>query len=127
MNFEIRPSDLAPPAALYAHGVVSYGPQRLLHTSGVVPTRRDGTVPDTLEEQAALVWHNLTAIVRAADMALTDVVSITTYVVVGEALGPVMAARDTALQGHLVASTLLTVPALVQPAWKLEIAAVAAR
>jgi len=127
VNFEIRPPDLAPPAAKYAHGVLSHGPQRLLHTSGVVPTRVDGTVPDTLDEQAALVWHNLAAIVRAADMALTDLVSITTYVVVGEALAPVMAARDTALQGHLVASTLLTVPALAQPAWKLEIAAVAAR
>ena len=127
MNFEIRPPDLAPPAAQYAHAVLSHGPQRLLHTSGVVPTRVDGTVPESLEEQASLVWHNLTAIVRAAEMALTDLVSITTYVVVGETLGPVMAARDTALQGHLVASTLLTVPALAQPAWKLEIAAVAAR
>lgn len=127
VNFEIRPPDLAPPAAKYAHGVLSRGPQLLLHTSGVVPTRVDGTVPDTLEEQVALVWENIAAIVRAADMSLTDLVSITTYVVVGEPLAPVMAARDAALQGHLVASTLITVPALAQPSWKVEIAAVAAR
>ena len=127
MNFEIRPPDLAPPAAQYAHAVLSRGPAQLLHTSGVVPTRRDGSVPDTLDEQVALVWQNIAAIVRAAQMELTDLVSITTYVVVGEPLAPVMAARDTALQGHLVASTLITVPALAQPAWKVEIAAVAAR
>lgn len=127
VNFEIRPPDLAPPAAKYAHAVLSRGPERLLHTSGIVPTRLDGTVPDTLEEQVAQVWHNIAAIVRAADLALTDLVSITTYVVVGEPLGPVMAGRDAALQGHRVASTLLTVPALAQPSWKVEIAAVAAR
>ena len=99
----------------------------MLHTSGVVPTRVDGSVPDTLDEQVALVWQNITAIVRAAHMELTDLVSITTYVVVGEPLAPVMAARDAALNGHLVASTLITAPALAQPAWKVEIAAVAAR
>jgi 2-iminobutanoate/2-iminopropanoate deaminase len=127
VNFEIRPPDLAPPAARYAHGVLSRGPAQLLHTSGVVPTRVDGTVPDTLEDQVALVWHNIDAIVRAGGMTLSDLVSITTYVVVGEPLAPVMAARDAALKGHLVASTLVTVPALAQPAWKVEIAAVAAR
>ncbi len=127
MNFEIRPPELAPPAAKYAHAVLSRGPQLLLHTSGVVPTRPDGSVPDALEDQVALVWQNITAMVRAAHMELTDLVSVTTYVVVGEPLAPVMAARDAALQGHLVASTLVTVPALAQPTWKVEIAAVAAR
>lgn len=127
MNFEIRPPELAPPAAKYAHAVLSRGPQMLLHTSGVVPTRPDASVPDTLEEQVALVWENIAAIVRAAEMELTDLVSITTYVVAGEELGPVMAGRAAALGDHLVASTLITVPALAQPAWKVEIAAVAAR
>ena len=35
--------------------------------------------------------------------------------------------RDTALQGHRVASTLVTVPALADPEWKMEIAVIAAR
>ena len=35
-------------------------------------------------------------------MTWTDLVSVTTYVVVGEELAPVMAARDRALQGHRV-------------------------
>lgn len=118
---------MAPPAAKYAHAVLSRGPQLLLHTSGVVPTRPDGSVPDTLEEQVALVWQNIAAIVRGAQMELSDLVSITTYVVVGEPLAPVMAGRTAALGDHLVASTLITVPALAQSAWKVEIAAVAAR
>jgi hypothetical protein len=38
-----------------------------------------------------------------------------------------MAARDRAMGGHRAASTLLTVPALARPAWKMEVAVVAAR
>jgi len=37
-----------------------------------------------------------------------------------------MAARDRALGGRRVASTLVTVAALAQPAWQMEIALVAA-
>jgi hypothetical protein len=45
----------------------------------------------------------------------------------GEDLAVVMAARDTALAGTRAASTLVTVPALARPQWKLEITVVAAR
>ena len=40
-------------------------------------------------------------------------------------LATVMAARDRALGAHKAASTLVTVPALSQPDWKMEIAIVA--
>ena len=60
-------------------------------------------------------------------MSPDDGVSVTTYVVVGEELGPVMAARDAFLGGHRAASTLVTVPALAQPQWRMEVAVVAAR
>lgn len=69
----------------------------------------------------------MAAILAEADMSPTDVVSVTTYVVHGEDLAAVMAARDRALGGHRVASTLVTVPALARPEWRLEIALVAAR
>lgn len=126
MNREIRPPDLAPPAAAYAHAVVSENAHRLLHTSGVVPIAPDGSVPTSLEDQAHQVWTNLQAIVTEAGMMMTDVVSVTTYVVVGQPLAPVMAARDQALGGHRAASTLVTVPALARPEWLMEIALVAA-
>ncbi|MFM8380808.1 MAG: Rid family hydrolase, partial [Actinomycetota bacterium] len=86
MNREIRPPDLAPPAAAYAHAVLSENACRLLHTSGVVPIAPDGSVPASLEDQAVQVWTNLQAIVTEAGMAMTDVVSVTTYVVVGQPL-----------------------------------------
>jgi enamine deaminase RidA (YjgF/YER057c/UK114 family) len=118
---------MAPPAAAYAHAVVSHGPSRLLHTSGVVPIGPDGSVPGELAAQARVVWSNLRAILAEAGMSHTDVVSVTTYVVAGQPLAPVMAARDEALQGHLAASTLVTVPHLARPEWLMEIALVAAQ
>jgi len=124
---EIVPSSIAPTAANYAHAILTEAPQRLLHTSGVVPIAPDGSVPDGVSAQADVVWASLSAILAEADMSPTDVVSVTTYVVHGEDLAAVMAARDRALGGHRVASTLVTVPALARPEWRLEIALVAAR
>jgi 2-iminobutanoate/2-iminopropanoate deaminase len=126
MNRQIAPVHLAPPAANYAHAIVSIGSARMLHTSGAVATRPDGTVPDDLAEQAQLIWDNLLAMLEDAEMEVTDIVSVTTYVVVGNELSVVMAARDRVMGDHRAASTLVPVPALAQPKWKMEIAIVAA-
>ena len=76
-------------------------------------------------DQAAVIWFNIGAILAEADMRITDIVSITTYVVVDSSpVSPdVMAARQ-ALDGHR--EHVVTVPALARPAWKMEVAVVAA-
>lgn len=102
-------------------------PVRWLYTSGVVPTAPDGTTPDSVAAQARVVWQNIAAMLEQADLVVSDIVSVTTYVVAGEELGPVMAARDQMLGEHRAASTLVTVPALAQPQWRMEVAVVAAR
>ncbi|MGB0112957.1 MAG: Rid family hydrolase [Ilumatobacteraceae bacterium] len=124
---EIRPDDIAPPAANYAHAVLTEDARRWLHTSGVVPIAPDGSTPVELRGQAAVVWSNIIAMLRDADMGPSDIVSVTTYVVVGEELAPVMAARDAVLAGHRAASTLVTVPALARPEWRMEVVIIAAR
>jgi 2-iminobutanoate/2-iminopropanoate deaminase len=129
VNQQIAPASIAPPAANYAHAVLSERSGTWLHTSGVVPTRPDQSVAEGIEDQAATVWENLMAILQDAHMGPSDVVSVTTYVVVEhmESLPAVMAARDKALSGKRVASTLVTVPALANPKWKLEISLIATR
>jgi enamine deaminase RidA (YjgF/YER057c/UK114 family) len=126
VNREVRPSSIAPPAANYAHAIVTEGVSRWLHTSGVVPVRPDGSVPSEIEEQAEVVWSKLRVLVIQARMRPIDIVSVTTYVVDGESLEPVMAARDAFMGRHRSASTLITVPRLARPEWKLEISLVAA-
>lgn len=122
----VGPAGIAGPAAGYAHGTVTDRADRWLHTSGVLPVRPDGSVPSDIAEQARAVWRNTAAILAEVGMAATDIVSITTYVVPGQDLGAVMEERDRFMAGHLAASTLVVVPELAQPAWKLEIAVIAA-
>ena len=129
---KVKQQDEMAPPIIWGHCIVHLShPEfsgNVLHTSGVVPTRSDGTVPDSIADQAEVVWSNLLAMLDEAQMTVHDVVSVTTYVVVDHmaSLGQVMAARDRALGGRRVASTLVTVPALARPEWKMEIALVAA-
>jgi len=127
---EIQPDHMAPPAANYAHAVLVDKADRFVFTSGVVPTMPDGTVPPTMEGQARVVWANLLEILRSGGMTVSNIVSITTYVVVSETLrddlSAVMSVRDEVMGSHRAASTLVTVPALVRPEWLMEISLVAA-
>jgi len=129
VNQEIAPATIAPPAANYAHAVLTEGARAWLHTSGVVPIAPDRSVPESIQDQADVVWANIAAILLEANMSPGDVVSVTTYVVAEHlaSLPWIMQARDRALGGRRVASTLVTVPALANAAWKMEIAVVAAR
>ncbi|WP_432830163.1 RidA family protein [Dactylosporangium sp. CA-092794] len=125
----IMPPELPAPPARYAHAVLVTNPSRWLHTAGVVAIDRDGSVPDGVAAQARVIWQNIATLLAAAGMSADDVVSVTTYVVAGAmhtGLPEAMAERDAFMQGRIVASTLLTVPALVRPEWLIEIAVVAA-
>jgi 2-iminobutanoate/2-iminopropanoate deaminase len=126
-NRVVAPAGIAPPAARYAHAVVSDAPGRMLHTAGVVPTAADGSVPNGVAAQARTVWATIGAVLDDVGFVPTDIVSVTTYVVDDhtDELAAVMAERDAFLDGHLAASTLVVVPRLAQPAWKVEIAVVA--
>ena len=134
MPRELKPAEMAAPAARYAHGVHVPAGYELVVTSGVVPTRRDGSVPANIGEQASVVWQNILAILAEGKMKASDIISLTTYVVstsdasdLSAKLKIVMAARDAALNDHLAASTLVTVPALAKPEWLMEISVLAAR
>lgn len=128
---EIQPEHMAAPAANYAHAVRVERADEFIFTSGVVPAMPDGTVPPTLEGQARVVWANLLEILRSGGMGVSNVVSITTYVVASETLrddlSAVMGVRDEVMGAHRAASTLVTVPALARPEWLMEISLVAAR
>ncbi|MFV0257324.1 MAG: RidA family protein [Acidimicrobiales bacterium] len=123
----VNPEGLAPPAARYAHAVVTTNPSRWLHTSGVVPARPDGSVPAGLADQAEQVWANLAVMLDDAGLGPADLVSVTTYVVPGQDLAVVMAARDRLLGDHRAASTLVVVAELAQPTWLVEVSVIAAR
>lgn len=126
VNRSIQPKELAPPVAKYALAVLTERPYRMLHTSGIVPVNPDGSVSEHLADQARVVWSAIDTILAEVDMSVDDIVSVVTYVVVGEDLDTVMAVRDSFFGEHRAASTLVTVPALARSEWKLEVSIVAA-
>ena len=127
MNTPVNPRELAPPTANYSHAYVSPAGSSLIHTSGVVPVRRDGSVPAGIVDQVEVVWANIRTILGAAGFLMSEVVSVTTYVVAGEDLGHVMAAARSRDGRARPASTLVVVPELARPEWRVEIAVVAAQ
>jgi 2-iminobutanoate/2-iminopropanoate deaminase len=122
----LEPHGVAPAAATYALATSVTNPQILIHTAGIVGAAPDGTVPDELPAQADHIWTTIRALITEGGLRMEDIVSYTTYVVDGEDLVEVMSARDRALAGHRSASTLLMVPRLARPEWRMEVAAIAA-
>lgn len=124
-NIAIRPSSVAPAAASYELAVLASRPGRILHTAGIVGTHPDGTISPMVEDQADEMWKTVRVLLVEAEMDVTDIVSYTTYTVIGSDLQAVMAARDRFFGSHRAASTLVTVPALVRPEWLVEVTVVA--
>lgn len=128
MNTVINPADIvAPFNHAYSHGVVIPPQSSVLHVSGQIGVRPDGSVPTSAEEQAEQVWVNLRAILRDAGMAIDDIVKVSAYIVGEHTFAVYAAARARHLGSHKPAATAFCVPQLLKPEWLLEVELIAAR
>jgi enamine deaminase RidA (YjgF/YER057c/UK114 family) len=121
---DINAPDAAPPAGQYTQAVELSHVSRTLYISGQVGTDLDGTTPEDATAQARLVWRNLEAQLRAAGMTLDNIVKIVTIIPDSADIPATRAARAEALGDRRPASTLI-VGGLANPAWKIEVEAVA--
>ena len=121
------PPGIAPPAALYVHGMEAPANARWLFISGQVGAHADGHPGKDAREQAEIVWSNIQAILASADMSVRDIVKLTTYSVSPDHLKALREVRERALAGNKPASTLLIVAGLAQPHWLVEVEAYAAK
>ncbi|HJS33308.1 MAG TPA: RidA family protein [Alphaproteobacteria bacterium] len=121
------PPTIAPPAALYVHGMEAPASARWLFVSGQIGVHPDGRIGRDAREQAEIVWANIVAILASAGMGVRDIVKLTSYVVGREHLAPLREVRERVLAGHKPASTLLIVAGLAQPQWLVEVEVYAAR
>lgn len=122
-----NPAGVHAPLGLYSHTVVVPEGTELVYLSGQLGVGPDGSTPATIGEQADRVFGNIVALLRAHGLAPTDIVKLTTFMVVGHDGDAVRAARLKHLGAHRPASTAVYVAALVDPAWFVEVEAVAAR
>jgi enamine deaminase RidA (YjgF/YER057c/UK114 family) len=121
-----NPSTISPAFSSYSLAVEAPAQARWLHISGQVGVAPDGSFAEGPEAQMEAAFQNILAILGAAGMGLHDLVKITVFLTRSEDIGLYRAVRDRMLAGAEPASTLLVISALADPAWLVEIEAIAA-
>jgi len=111
--------------AAYTHQVELQDPFRWLVVSGQVGMDKDGKLPEDPIEQFKIALNNINLNLKAADMAIGDLVKLTMYLVGDIDTEQRREALSVWLDGHVPAMTLLYVAALASPAIKVEIEALA--
>jgi enamine deaminase RidA (YjgF/YER057c/UK114 family) len=110
----------------YAQSLLASGAERLLFVSGQIPEDRAGHVPETFDTQAEQVWRNVLAQLRAADMAVSDIVKVTTFLSDRAYRDANSRIRQEVLGDHTPALTVIICD-IYDEAWLLEIEVVAAQ
>jgi enamine deaminase RidA (YjgF/YER057c/UK114 family) len=122
-----NPPTVAAPVGHYSHGGFIKAGSDVLFLAGQVGIKPDGTTPTTLAEQAEEVFANIGRVLKAKDMSFANLAKINIYVVAGQPISEVRAARTRYLGDHKPASTFIYVPQLADPKYLIEIEGVAAR
>jgi len=122
-----NPATVAAPVGHYSHGGFVKAGSDVLFLAGQVGIKPDGTTPATLADQAEEVFANITRILKAKDMTVANLAKINIYVVSGQPISEVRAARTRHLGDHKPASTFIYVPQLADPKYLIEIEGVAIR
>lgn len=121
----IAPADVAAPEGGYVHGLRLGPGQDLLFVSGQIPALVDGSVPAGFDAQCRAVWRNIVATLGAAGLGITDLVKVTTFLTSREFAAHNSEIRREVLGSHQPALTVIVAQTL-DPAWLLEIEAIAA-
>ena len=100
---------------------------RYLYTCGLVGVRQDGTVEDGVAAQAVRIFENINILLRQANMDMSHVIKIITYMVDLSEQPAYAKARNPYLGEARPAMTLLGVSQLAQPALRLEVEVIAAK
>jgi 2-iminobutanoate/2-iminopropanoate deaminase len=122
-----NPPDLFPPYRCYSHATEIRSDSRLLIISGLNGYLADGvTMPDSFEEQGNIIWRHIGSILQSADMDYGNLVSLRTYLASPEYDEANVLLRVKYLGQHRPSSTVVCCQ-LLDPKWKLEIEAMAAK
>jgi enamine deaminase RidA (YjgF/YER057c/UK114 family) len=108
----------------YSQAVEVRGASRIVYVSGQIPVGPRGEVPEGFEEQARLVWRNVTLQLSAAGMGLENIVKHTTYLSHRAYRDANRAVREEVL-GHLSPALTVIITDIFDETWFLEVDVVA--
>ncbi len=123
----LKPATVAPPFSAYSHAVEVPAGSRLLYVSGQLGVAPDGSVAEDFKNQANQAFRNVIAILKEAGMGPADIVRVNTYLTDSNDIAGYRAIRDSHMNGHEAASTMIVISALAQPRFRIEVEAVAAK
>jgi len=112
----------------YTHGMVTTGVSKWLNISGQVGLRPDGSLADGALAQCRQAFTNVGKLLEEAGMGPADVCHLRIYLIDRDDLAALRQSRTEFFgPAAKVASTLVLVNGLVDPAWKVELEIVAAK
>ena len=123
----INPKEIAAPMG-YTHLVSIENPKKILYISGQISKDQSGQIvgEGDLEVQTRQVYSNILAILKSQGASFKDVVKLNTYSTRPEKIGITRKVRTEFIDGdNPPASTFIGVTALADPAFLVEIEAVA--
>ena len=121
----INAADAPAPVGGYSQALELSEAMRIVYVSGQIPVGKDGSVPPAFKDQCRLVWANIEAQLRAADMNLDNIVKVTTFLADRRYGAENREVRREVLGDRLPASTAI-IAGIFDERWLLEIEAIAA-
>ena len=121
-----NPAAIYPPYHSYSHAAEVRGDSRLLVIAGLNGYEADGkAMPESFTDQAELIWSHLRTALAAAEMDLSNLISLRFYLAEPEYDEENVRILRRHL-GELQVPRTVLCARLLEPAWKLEVEAMAA-
>lgn len=118
-------TSIGPQPGSYAQGALVTGASQTLFISGQVPETPDGGVPADFDAQCRLTWRHLLAVLAGAGMTERNLAKVTIFLADRRYREANARIRHEVLGDHAPALTIV-ITGIFDPAWLLEIEAVAA-
>lgn len=122
-----NPESVHAPLGPYSHIVAVPEGTELFFIAGQLGVRPDSSTPSTISEQADQIFANIIALLKAHNLEGSDIIKLTTFIVAGHDSQSVSEARLKYLASHRPVSTAVYVSQLADPAWFVEVEAIAAK
>ncbi|MFO6464216.1 RidA family protein [Jannaschia sp. KMU-145] len=126
MHAPIDPEGICAPTSHYHHALFVEPGAAWMMLSGQMGQRRDGSCPERMTEQSELAWQNVLAILSERGLGIENVVKVTSYIVGEENIDDYVEVHGRVVGVHRPPWTLVVVPALGRPQFKVEVDVTAA-
>jgi 2-iminobutanoate/2-iminopropanoate deaminase len=121
----INAPDAPQTSGRYSQAVEVRDAARVLYVSGQIPLSAKNEVPTAFADQARLTWANVTAQLKAADMTLSNIVKVTTFLSDRRFAEENSTVRQDVL-GNLTPALTVIICDIYDPTWLLEVEVIAA-